>query len=373
MSIPVFGVLHVADLYRDRAMWEPAKNDWRRAGRFLRGEWPRAIPARDIAAGPMGAVTLDQWVARVVGMAERGAVDFITLDGEWPAEHLSMLAMAAWGHDGAYLTGIQLDYPWGIEGTILRPAMDTLFRLARIPVVIWNAMADVPKIEECCGFTWEDYWHIEDPMQAHGVLWSELAHEYEFAASVYGEYPKLKHLRDTDKLLYNWGDILDLAPIWRALRNELRADPGCERIYRETRMPLLPELARQKKRGIAVATEQVPPLLDAYGGRLDRAARYAEAYCGLPVILGSQGVKGRLARYLNEVEGFTLESIGKDEIAEERAKFLPIEQQREEREYTDELLWERIGLGAHPLLELRAQYAKDKQIKSHYLDPLVQA
>ena len=362
-TTPVFGVLHVADLYRDRAMWEPSRNDWRRAGRFLRGEWPRAVPPRRIDTGGSAHELGAFWTS----LDER--VDFLTIDGEWHKDlTLSHLAIAAWEKDGQYHSGWQGEFTWGVPH-----AFAGIFRLLayRYPCVFWNAMADVPVIRQNGGPDWEDYLLIEDPMQAHGVLWSELSHEYGFVASLYGEYPKLKHLRQSDPLLYNWGDVLDLGPIWLALQRELAADPGSTHIYRHTVMPLLPEIARARERGIAVNVEAVEPMLDAYGGRIERAGRYAEAYTGLPLNLGSTGVKGQLARYLNEVEGFTFSSIGKDEIAEERAKFLPVEPQREDREYSDELLQERLDLGAHPLLELRAQYAKDRQIKSHYLDTLV--
>ena len=77
-------------------------------------------------------------------------------------------------------------------------------------------------------------------MQAHAVLWPDMPHDYEFVASIYGKYPKLKHLSKENILLYHWGDLIDLVWIWEELKNEFKKEPKCEEKYRQQNLKVIP-------------------------------------------------------------------------------------------------------------------------------------
>ena len=123
---------------------------------------------------------------------------------------------------------------------------------------------DVPVLRRACGLDWGHYKQIEDTMQAHAVLWSELPHDLEFLASLYGRYHKMKHLRHTDPLRYHKGDVLEAMSVWEALKGELWDEgvaglshgwtdsrPSSLSVYRQ-QLRLLPHIDRSMSVGIAV-------------------------------------------------------------------------------------------------------------------------
>jgi DNA polymerase-1 len=153
-------------------------------------------------------------------------------------------------------------------------------------VVFQNAQADLLVLAKY-GVTWTDFRQIEDTLCAHALLWSDWPHDLAFLASLYGQYPKLKHLATTDPYLYLHGDLLATADAWQALTGELDRDPEVARIYREWLLPLIPQFVRATQLGLRVDQEMARRALADLEARQREATHRAQAWCGYPVNLAS--------------------------------------------------------------------------------------
>jgi len=257
------------------------------------------------------------------------------------------------------------------------PAEKALFirRLAMlrkiVPCVLQNAKADLPVLLKAFGFSLRTYFRVEDIMQAHAVLWPEMPHKLGFISSLYGVHPNLKHLQHIDESLYNWGDCIHPIPIWEALESELIADPQSMSVYREQNMKVIYPIMHREMEGIRVNQAIVPAKVELYNAKMETADNMSQSYAGFPINLMSTGTGGQVAKYMLGAERTKLKSIDKDEISVARTKFLDFDPEDEKHGIQVEYVKDRIQGGAHTILELRAMRAKDSQIMSHYLKPLV--
>lgn len=368
----VFGVGDVADLFRDPTQRVTTRMDWKRIGRYLRGDWPKPIPERLIASGESPA-DLDA-LNRAFDAAE--SASFIAVDTEFGIEtkFLSLIGIG-WEIEGK-TNGIQLQ--WTGNDKVTPEARSTFIRrfsqlIKKVKVVFQNAKADLVVIDRNMGLSWERRYlaGIEDTMHMHSVLWSEMPHGLEFLASIYGQYPKLKHLMHVDELLYNWGDVIETIEVYKALALEFKADPLTEGVYRSQSLPLIPITLHREVVGIRVNQERLEQLITEYGAKVDEFDRLAGIYAGYPINLMSTGSEGQLAEHLRTYEGISLKSVDEETIAAERDKFLHFDREYEEKNgFTPEYVLQRVEEGAHPLLELRAAGVHYKQLLNQDLLPL---
>lgn len=242
-------------------------------------------------------------------------------------------------------------------------------RVVPFTVVFQNAPVDLPHLakilpEGACI-------NVEDCLQLHAVLWCELPHDLEFLASVYGKYPKLKHLAREAPVLYSAGDALETLSVWNALKAELVADPTSEPIY-HTQLCLLPHVDESMQRGIAVDASKVEPAATAYREKMAEGQRLAEAYTGYPINLNSPQ---QMQRWLYEVEGFKVikhpktkkPTVDESAIVVMRNKYLVVDPLVEA---STQGTLDRIAAGGHPLLEALALYGAAEHAMSHYITPL---
>ena len=360
----VYAVVHPADLFRDRSMLLPSRMDWARLKKLLHGEWPTPIPPSRLLVEP-GQVhelfdQLDQlpWVA---------------VDTEFGRESkfLNLVGIGGWSDAAQQIVGGQLE--WAQSDAVSGTRKAFIQRYARlitqVPVYFWNAKADLPVLQQNIhvgGARFVDYLRFEDAMLLHHVLWSDQAHDLEFVASLLGQYTKLKHLSREDPLLYNWGDVIETIQIIRSLHKQLALDPRLEPVY-ERKRRLLPLVIEREQLGLRVNQARVEKAIPEYQAKLREVSELAAAYCGYPLNLLSPGKAGQLARYLNQVEMFDLDSVSKDDISELRRELLPFDADIEKRSMDVPYVLQRIEDGAHPLLELRALAARDSQILNHFL------
>ena len=213
---PVYVTLHTASLYRDPKMRTIARIDWLKLGRYLRGEWPRAVPSRLV----LRSNTTD--LRHMVRSARCAPV--VALDTEYVRDkHLLTLIGLAWQQPDGTVTGCQLQWMGDPQVTSdVRTAFlqELHILVGTTPIVMHNAFADLLTLQEL-GIRVGEFRRIEDTMLMHSQLWSELPHTLEFVASTHGNYNKMKQLRDTDQLLYNWGDCIETLAIYDNLRKEL--------------------------------------------------------------------------------------------------------------------------------------------------------
>jgi len=358
-GIRVYGALSVAGFLRDPHAKFIARFDWKRLARLHNGDWPSAIPERIIAS----PATRDQFVAI---LEEALLQPEIMVDTEYiPDQQLLTHVGAAW-RSGSTVHGFQLEWLRGQATSVERAIFMRYWpRLCQsVTMGFWNAKADVPILEHNVS---SKPVRIEDPMQAHAVLWPDMGHDYGFVASIYGKYNKLKHLAKDDILLYHWGDMIDLVWIWEALKEEFQHDPACEKKYREQNLKLIPILLDTEARGIRVNQARIEAAIPLYQALSEQASQLATAYCGYPLNVGSSK---QVLAHLQE-EGFKIKSINQDIISQQRAKYLPFDAAYEEQHgFTQAYIEERVSQGAHPLLELRVMYATNQHTVSNYLTPL---
>lgn len=355
----VYGVQHTLDLLRDPHAKFIARFDWKRLHAVVQQEWPRPVPERVVASPTCRG-------AFVTTLKEALEQPEIMVDTEYiPDKKLLTHVGAAW-RVGDTVKGFQLEWLRGQSTSVERAIfMEYWHQLCRtVKMGFWNAKADLPILKHNLNDTPD---RIEDPMQAHAVLWPDMDHDYEFVASIYGKHNKLKHLAKTDILLYHWGDMIDLVWIWEALKEEFKHDPQAEQKYRQQNLKLIPILLDTEARGIRLNQRRIDAALPTYQQHVDCASQLAAAYAGYPLNLGS--TKQVLAHLT--YEGVKTKTIDKDAIAALRNHWLPFDADREEKEgFSQTYIQERVAQGAHPLLELRVMYAQAKQVMSHYLEPL---
>lgn len=338
--------------------------DWKKVPKILSGEWPLPIPEQCIAS----PYTRGQFTRL---LEEASCQPELMVDTEFIVSNgLLTHVGASWSsvqHGKSIVKGFQLEWVRGSATPVERSIFMRWWNILcqKVPMGFWNAKADLPILEQNLHRIPSK---IEDPMQAHSCLWPDMPHDYEFVASIYGKYPKLKHLNKENILLYHWGDMIDLVHIWDALKKEFEYEKGCEHKYRSQRLPLIPILLECEARGIRVSQEKINEKIPRYETLSQAAQILAQAYCGFPINIGSHG---QLLGYLGSSESLRLRSMDQDTLATYRAKYLLFDVEEEENKgFSVEYVCTRVSQGAHPLLETRTMYAKNEKIVSSYLGPL---
>jgi hypothetical protein len=368
---PVYVTLGIVDLYKNPGMETVTEWDHAKIRRILDGTYPAPLPPNVIAHETNRGAYRD-WFKRAA------VARWVACDTEFipRTKHLTILGLLARFADGS-LSGLQVD--WRNAHPSVRTEIASLYKeLAQhVRVIFHNCRADIPVLAPLTGVQFEDYKQFEDTMLAHSVLWCELPHGLEFIASIWGHYPKLKHLKTDDEMVYNFGDVLETDAIWLYLEEEgFKHDPQAEHIYRTQHLKLAPLLHRTVSRGLRIHHDRVRQARLTYEADVEGARRLALATAGWPINLNSAK---QLAQYLYDVRGLEVQvnrktdniSINDDAIATLRMALGPYIDPEETLTY--EKACERIAHGADPILEARVLYigASTRLIK--YIYPLYEA
>lgn len=367
----VLGVLHPADLFRDPKMRLPSMRDWRKIQHVLAGTYPLPVPPVRQLPYNSGTDEFRDWVDK----HHNGP--YVVVDTEYDphTKKLDLLGLAG-PRDGV---GFQIWWQQ-IDPMDRRPIIDALLQLfTKSYVVFQNSFADIPILKHNLGIGYHDYKAgIGDTMLEHAVLWSEWPHDLEFLASVYGKYPKMKHLAGINPSLYNWGDVLETISAHEGMEDEFRRDPASRAVYRTQSLELVPVLLKTMERGLKINQTRVRGAIPELQRLRHQAGLMAQAYLGWPVNIGSEK---HLKQYLYDTAGYPVQrdkdskkpSTRADAIASlRRVVGPPYDAEKEDRDGLSlaEAL-QRIDAGADPILESRVIYAAAQQQLSHYLQPLV--
>jgi len=349
----IFVTNHPSDIFHDPKLAEVVKSDWVRIKNYLSGSYPQPLPE------------IVEW--KWIGTDGDDLYDlyknapYVVIDTEYNpmTSWMWLLGMGAPG-----LPILQW-WPNNASSMNISCVRQSLLELIKkVPVVFQNSFADIPVIEKALGIKYSDYLKIDDTMLLHSLLWCELPHSLEFAASIYGRHEKLKHLATTDPR-YNAGDVAETISFWEGVSNEARRDRETQLIYEHYLLPLVPIILESQSLGIRVDRGQVEKARSEFQHRLGLAVKVAQAYCGFPINLGSPK---QLLSFLSYDLNKKLKSVDEDTIAKLRGAVLPFDPQAEP---TFELGMERIHEGGHPLLEMRVVYARAQQYLSHYIEPMM--
>lgn len=363
MSLKVLATTNPSDLATRPKMRHALTLDWRKIPHILAGTYPKPLPPRQFYSNSAedqawisGACTAAFWVVDteyVVG--KPGQPGRLTLIGGY--------------YPGApYI----LQYWWGtsadLDGSY---ACDCSIIAAHTPTAFWNAIADIPVIQQAFNLTYEDYKRIEDPMLIHALLYSEWRHTLEFVTSTHGQHVKVKHKMGEDMAEYHAGDLAETLVCHQALTKELENDEGSTRVYNEQALRLIPIILNSSHtRGIAVDRHAVCAAIMDYQRLVDEAFALARVACGYAINLRSET---QVKEYLYDIAKFTVQKSGKrkaagskgsnqssdsDAINALRMGCLPFDADYENGEGLSlEYILGRIDRGAHMFLEAVALHS----------------
>jgi len=368
-TAPLLATVHLAALDREYRLTVPSMCDWAKIPRILDGSWPQPFPTIHNVNTCDWSHVLD-WFNEVI--TNRAPV---VIDTEYHDNgQVWMLGLFS------PATGTVLQFsPLKPSGPGRRLGFFEYFEMMiqQCPVSMWNALADVRALRTSFGYDWLDYKRIEDPMQAHAVLYVEYEHKLGFADSCFGHHNKVKHLFHENPELYNAGDCWTPHYTLQALEREFETDKASKTIYEE-HLTLLPIVDESMQRGIRTNPERVAEGIRLYEERAQAAEKVAHAYCGYPINVSSND---QIAKWCYEVEKMPVQkkkgrrgesdvegTVGKDAIGILRKRYLGFDPDDEPNAGYLDL---RIALGGHPLLESRFVNQAAKQNLSHYLYPLL--
>lgn len=375
-GIPVYGVLHIADLMRDNVQRFVAKADWAKVKKIRAGEWPEQLPEPTVlAAGRMEGGSIDQ-MASWFDRAYRAP--YIAIDTEYN-EKTKFLYLVGLGFPTADGSVDALQFQWsstGISKAVKQKFLISLNQLVReVPALFQNKAADLPVLRQNLSIRYSYYRQIHDTMLLHAVLWSEMPHKLEFLMSIYGKYRKLKHLAHTDPLLYNLGDVVELVWVWEALKAEAALDPQSWSIYEQQSLKVADAVIEQADRGLRVSPEGVKRVMPKLAAGASEALRLIHAAAGWPINPNSP-VQKKVQLYdvmgLPKQKNLSTRKIttDKDAINALRQLYLPVPEASVE-DFTPDYIAERLEEGGHPLLEGLAAWGKTEQLLTSYILPLL--
>ena len=355
-SKPVYATIHLADLYHDSRMDVVTRRDYQRIPKILRGEWPLPLP------GVISSLEdTDKWIKDAL------AAPYVTIDTEYDpiVKHLILIGIGSPG-----IRTLQIDMRDAYQRPLAKSLTARLLKANR--VVYHNALADVPILKHNFGLSWEDHKCVEDTMQAHAILWSELPHTLDFCASIYGGYSYWKHLNREDLAIYHQYDVSSTGQVWEALDGELHRDPDSKRVY-YTQMRLLPYIAESMEEGISVNAVKVQEAYVEYEKKVIDADALAQSTMGWPINIRSNK---QLGYELYDVLGLPVQknhktksrTLAKDAVVVLRSRFLEVDP---EEEVSEAHSIRRIEEGANPLLEAIVLAGEAQQAISHFLNPLM--
>lgn len=365
-------VEHLANLVRDQKAWFLTELDWRRAGRWLDGQYPRPIPeALILGKGWAGDLKLVEDWFEGASHSRYVTIDTEYVGGGHPSDpgYMTILGMGYLGGDGVP-HGLQVQWD-GVDAWVKEFVSRRLRALVTlVPVLVQNYAADLPVLRSACGIQYDEYMRVDDTMLLHGVLYSELPHSLEFLDSLYGWYPKLKHLSEEDPLLYNWGDVLSTIAIWEGILTTCKGDQQAWEVYETQSRALIPTLLRSMERGIKVNKRRVLELKEELERQAAEATAIAQCHTGWKINLGSDDqVKYWAYHYKNHPlvtdKDTGNPTLSQDALAELREIEGPAISDKDE--LCTELILKRIAEGGDPVLEARALY----QDAQHLLDAYI--
>lgn len=370
-NIPVYITHHPAEFHFNPGAERLTEWDWIKIRSILDGTYPRPLPPNLVVGAANFAESLD-WFRRAAD------AQWVTCDTEFIPEskYLTVLGLLARFPDGT-LSGLQVDWRTADPGLKRELSRRYAQLVTQVPMVFHNCRADIPMLAHNMGVQWADYKQYEDTMLAHAVLWCELPHSLEFIASIWGQYTKLKHLKNADELLYNFGDVLETDAIWNTIvTSSFKYDPLAENVYRTQHLKLCPILDETVNRGLRVNKPRVDQARLEYEQHVRNAELLATACAGWPINLGSPQ---QMAQYLYGIRGLPIQinkkskTITTDDaaIASLRMALGPAYDPEEDLTYATAL--HRIANGADPILEARVLYAGAQTRLIKYIYPLYES
>lgn len=362
---------HLAAVARDPKLWWVTELDWRKIDSWVQGGWPQVVPPY-LKYSESTWQAGEDWFRVAQEQAPYVAIDTEYVGGGHP-------------HDPGYLTYCGIGYPYQgsvvglqIDWTVapwLRTRFSELLRalVGKVPVVFQNFAADMPVLKLNCDIPYTGYCRVEDTMLSHAILYCELPHSLEFQASIYGRYPKLKHLAATDPSLYNWGDVVETVSMREGHKRGFRADPQAETIYNDQSVALIPLLLESMERGVMVNKARVLQAKAEYEQKVRQAQALAHVYLGWPINLGSDE---QVKYYCYTERGYPLQTdpetgsptVSQDAVAVLRDLLGPaIQQKVDQEDLTIERAMERIEQGGDPVLEARTLYMEYQHVLDAYI------
>ena len=366
--IPVYVSHHPAEFHFNPSAERLTEWDWIKIRGILDGSYPKSLPPNLISTADTITHTLE-WFHHA------HTAQWVTCDTEFipESQYLTMVGLLARFTDGR-VSGLQID--WRTADPGLKREFSRRYEqlVKHVPMVFHNCRADIPVLRQAFGVDWTSYKQYDDTMLAHAVLWCELPHSLEFIASVWGWYPKMKHMKNQDELFYNFGDILETDAIWHTITtSSFKHDPQAEQVYRSQHLKLCPILDDTVSRGLRVNAARVQQARAEYEQHVKNAELLATACAGWPININSSQ---QIAWYLYTIRGLDIQKhkktkgITTDDAAIATLRMALGPPYDPDEDLTYEMAVQRIQQGADPILEARVLYAGAQTRLIKYIYPL---
>lgn len=397
-GLQVYVIEHLASVLRDPRSYWISICDWRKVPRLTQG-WPQPIPTRLIATQDNWPQVLE-WFTTAIRRAPYVAIDTEYIGRPFgPTPPMLTIIGLGYQDQHGHIHGLQIDCRIA-ENWMRASFYRQLAELVELcPVVFQNYAADMPVLKRCAGIQYHTYKQVNDTMLRHAVLYCELAHDLEFLTSIYGLYPKMKHLGgdqdttqwdtirwlldqgrlvgthgETPDLLYNWGDVIETLNIEAHLIKAFEMDTQAQGVYLNQSVKLIPILLKSMERGLRVNKPRVMRAKVEYETRCQEAQALAEAYLGRPINLGSDE---QLKYYAYQEQGYPIQyhteskrpTVDENAVATLRDYVGPAVDPRVT--LTLEVALQRIEQGADPVLEGRVLYQEAQHAMDCYIYGLV--
>ena len=291
---PVLATVHVAALNYDPKLRLPAKMDWAKVRRFLKGTWPLPPPEIHREIDEYMFDYEAAWDTEYVPEIRRLLrFSVATASGRVYVIENSKDVVASLGRVAAPLKSL----PQSLRAGLLLTVHNGVWSPARpnvLPVLrcfFQNAGADLDYMGKILprGTTIA----LEDEMLAHSVLHGGFPHSLDYQASLHASINRHKHLQYTNEVLYSGMDALTQLQVWRATERELRDDPQSEQVYRSRVLPLIPIILEAEKHGVLIDQAEVQRGLGYLDYEITGSALTAQAAVGYNLNLGSSQQLGR--------------------------------------------------------------------------------
>lgn len=368
----VYATEHLASVLRDPKLWWISELDWKKIDAWSQDLWPQPIPPYFVYDEHSYKEAGD-WFTLALANAPYIAIDTEYTGGGHPSRpsRLSYVGIGYLSASGVH--GIQADFT-NLTQELKDFFSGKLYELIRSkPTVFQNFAADMPVLKQHCDIQYSDYLEIHDTMLSHAIQYCELPHSLEFQASIYGQYPKLKHLQYTNESLYNWGDVIETLSMREGHKRGFASDTQAKGIYDNQSRKLIPLLLESMEAGILVNKARVLQAKEEYEQKVKQALALAHVYLGWPINLGSDE---QVKYYCYTERGYPVQedsetgrpTVSQDAVATLRDLLGPeVKQKVDQEELTIERAIERIEQGGDPILEARTLYMEYQHVLDAYI------
>lgn len=352
-----FITTHIANFLRDPKQKVIGRVDWKKAGLWLKKQWPLRLPECYVITDKTEEQTIVEFFQEA-----QGKLLYCDTEFDRESKFLTLIG-CGFRDDNGQIQGLQMRRDGSVPKVTQSWFIREFVQYIKHNTTGWhNFQADLPVLRAAWKIQFSDYHQLEDSMLAHALVDSELPHDLGFCASLFSNYDKLKHLSQVDFMKYNWGDVVTGLETLEACHREFDKDPDLWKVYWEQSIPVARHLLTTQLFGIQIDPERVLSAREEVQGYIEKLQPYIKLYAGDLNINSGQQLKARLFDYEGMRPARSKKKISLDEEALMRlrtsyCKAHEVDEPDFENEvWSPEYVEERLEAGEHTLMVCKSAY-----------------